>query len=306
MAREITSLCVTGAGGMIGTALVRYALLQGTAVTALVRPGSDKLRDLSHPRLRVIGADLAALDAVDCPPCDAFVHLGWAATHGGARMDDAAQRDNIAHTLSAVRLAKRLGSRVFVFAGSQAEYGPQTAPLTPDTPACPQSAYGKAKLEAGEKSRALCHTLGMRHCHVRILSVYGTRDRETTLVSVCVREMLRGSAPSLTACTQMWDYLFEDDAARALFLVCEKGRDGAVYPLGSGQCRPLRDYVLEIRRQTGCAAAPRFGERPFLPDQVQFLCADLSALTADVGFVPEVSFPEGIRRILENRKEDPS
>lgn len=304
MEQSIGRLCVSGAGGMIGTALVRFALSRGTAVTALVRPGSGKLRDLRHPLLQVIEADLASLDAVQCPPCDAFVHLGWSSTHGDARLRTDVQQDNIGYTLSAVRLAHRLGCSVFLFAGSQAEYGPQTAPLAPDTPERPQSAYGIAKREAGRQSRALCHTFGIRHCHARILSVYGVGDRETTLISMCIRRMLRGEAPALTDCTQMWDYLYADDAARALYLVCQKGRDGAVYPLGSGQCRPLREYVLDIRDLTACEAMPLFGVKPFLPDQVMYLCADLSALKADVGFAPAFSFREGVRQILEYRKEE--
>lgn len=298
--------CVSGAGGMIGTAFVRYALAQGDAVTALVRPGSGKLRDLSDPRLMVLEADLAALDGVQCPPCGAFVHLGWASTHGNARLDDDAQQRNVTYALSAVRLAHRLGCAVFVFAGSQAEYGPQSVPLTPDTPPHPQSAYGRAKLEAGKRCRALCASLGMRFCHVRILSVYGVGDRETTLISACVRGMLHNDPPPLTACTQMWDYLYADDAARALYAVCRAGRDGAVYPLGSGVCRALRSYVLDIRDVTGCAAQPRFGEKPFLPDQAHYLCADLSALTADTGFTPQITFREGIQKIADHMKGEPS
>lgn len=298
--------CVSGAGGMIGTAFVRFALSRGDPVTALVRPGSGKLRDLRDPLLTVCEADLASLETADLPPCDAFVHLGWASTHGSARMLEDAQAQNVEYTLSAVRLAHRLGCSTFIFAGSQAEYGPQTAPLTPDLPPHPQSAYGKAKLEAGKRGRALCAAFGMRFCHVRILSVYGVGDRETTLVSACVRSMLRGKSPPLTDCTQMWDYLYADDAARALYLVCEAGRDGAIYPLGSGVCRPLRDYVLDIRRETGCEEAPRFGEKPFLPDQAHYLCADLSALTADTGFAPQVTFPEGIRKLIHHIKEDAS
>ena len=290
-------ICITGAGGMIGRALIRFALSQHTAVTALVRPGSGKLRDWTHPLLQVIEADLSALEQAQCPPCDAFVHLGWAATHGDARMQTDLQRRNVGYTRAAVQLARRLGCGVFLFAGSQAEYGPQTQPLRPDTPTHPVSAYGIAKREAGEEARRLCASFGMRFCHARILSVYGTGDRDTTLVRVCVDTMLRGEAPALTECTQTWDYLYEDDAARALYGMLEKGRDGAVYPLGSGECRSLRDYVLDIRDVTGCDAMPRFGAKDFLPDQVHYLCADLSALTADTGFTPQVPFREGIRRI---------
>lgn len=288
---------------MIGTALTKYALSQGVAVTALVRPGSGRLSTLSHPLLTVAECDLASLETFDGLPCDAFVHLGWAATFGAGREDVSLQLKNVEYTLSAVRLAHRLGCKSFVFVGSQAEYGKCDAPLRPDTPAFPQTGYGIAKLSAGSFSRLLCAQLGMRHCHVRVLSVYGGHDRDGTLVSTCVDAMLRGESVSLTPCTQMWDYLHEDDAARALFLTAERGRDGAVYVLGSGTCRPLKAYVLQIREATACAAEPKFGARAFNPHQVHFLCADISALTADTGFLAQVSFAEGIRRTIKERQE---
>ena len=295
-------ICITGAGGMIGTALTEYALAQDVAVLALVRPGGK--RPNAHPLLTVAESDLSALDTFQSDlPCDAFVHLSWAATFGGARDDTSLQVKNIAYTLDAVHLAQRLGCSAFVSVGSQAEYGLQKEPLRPDTPCEPLTGYGIAKLAAGKLSRLLCGQLGLRHCHVRILSVYGGRDRDATLISTCVDTMLRGEAPELTTCTQMWDYLYEKDAARALFLTAEKGRDGAVYPLGGGECRPLAEYVLEIQKATGCPVPPLFGARQFPKNQVQYLCADLSAITADTDFVPQVPFAEGIRQTICTRKE---
>ena len=296
-------ICITGAGGMIGTALTEYALSQNAAVLALVRPGGKPMR-LAHPNLTVAACDLSELSTFGSDlPCDGFVHLGWASTYGDARNDVRTQLRNIEYTLDAARLAKKLGCRAFVTAGSQAEYGLCGEPLRPDTPTNPRTGYGIAKLAAGQLARLLCAQLGMRHCHARILSVYGGADRAETIVSTCVDSMLRGEAPELTACTQIWDFLHVRDAARALYLMLENGRDGAVYPVGSGEGRPLREYVLEIRKLTGCTAEPQFGARSLASDAVRFLCADITSLTADTGFVPEVSFEQGILQTIEERRK---
>ena len=124
------------------------------------------------------------------------------------------------------------------------------------------------------------------------------------MIMSSIDKMLKGEKTSYTQGEQMWDYLYEDDAARALYLVAEKGKDGAVYVLGSGECRPLRDYVSEIRTAAECKAEPQFGAREFNPNQVHYLCADISALTNDTGFVPQVSFAEGIRRTIQERREN--
>lgn len=46
---------------------------------------------------------------------------------------------------------------------------------------------------------------------------------------------------------QLWDYLYSRDAARALRLLGKNGRDGKVYVLGSGNARPLAEYIKIIR-----------------------------------------------------------
>ena len=47
-----------------------------------------------------------------------------------------------------------------------------------------------------------------------------------------------------------------------------------------------------------------FGEVDYYPGQVMYLCADISELTEDTGFVPEYSFEEGIKETVEwYRKE---
>lgn len=69
---------------------------------------------------------------------DVFYHLAWAGTTGKARNDMYLQNENIKFTLDAVELASKLGCKVFIGAGSQAEYGRYEGRLTPDTPVFPE------------------------------------------------------------------------------------------------------------------------------------------------------------------------
>lgn len=96
----------------------------------------------------------------------------------------------------------------------------------------------------------------------------------------------------------MWDYLYADDAAEALFSMGEMGRDGAIYVLGSGEVHPLRHYLEIIRDAVNPRLTLGFGERPYIRDQVMHLEADITALVKDMGWHPHTSFSEGIRKIL--------
>ena len=114
-----------------------------------------------------------------------------------------------------------------------------------------------------------------------------------------INALLNGQRPIYTKGEQLWDYLYCDDAANALFLAAERGNDGCVYCVGSGEARPLRDYIFAIRDAVAPGADIGIGEAPYSEKQVMYLCADISDLRSDTGFSPTVSFEDGIRRILD-------
>lgn len=299
---------ITGATGMLGLALTRLCLAAGVPVLAIVRPGSPRLRRLpDHPLLTVLECPVSGLLSLAGAPQGAygvFYHLAWEGTFGAARDDARLQHRNMGYTLDAVELAARLGCFAFVGAGSQAEYGRVGGPLSPDTPVRPETGYGMAKYAAGRLSALLSRQLGIRHVWARILSVYGPGDGEGTLVMSVIQKLLRGERPSCTAGGQLWDYLYCDDAAEALRRMGERGRDGAVYPLGSGTVRPLAHYISLIRDAVDPALPVGLGELPYPPGQVMHLEADLSPLTRDTGFTPAISFEEGIRRTVDWCRKD--
>ncbi len=316
-------LLMTGGTGMLGIALTDYALRQDCDITILARSDSERIENIpASERVHTVCCDISRLQTIDSrleAHYDAFYHLGWQGTTGEAREDMFLQNLNVRYTLDAVELARRKGCEVFIGTGSQAEYGrvsggrsatgePASCRLTPATPANPETGYGMAKLCAGQMSRALCRRYGIRHIWFRILSVYGPCDNANSMIMSGIRAMLAGQSPQYTKGEQMWDYLYCRDAARALWLAARKGRDGAVYCLGSGQARPLKEFILAIWRQMGMSGEPRFGSLPYSENQVMYLCADISELSKDLGFEPEYSFEEGIRETIawcrgrENRK----
>jgi nucleoside-diphosphate-sugar epimerase len=119
----------------------------------------------------------------------------------------------------------------------------------------------------------------------------------------CIRSFYDGKKMPFTKGGQVWDYLNCDDAGEAFFLVAEKGSDGAVYPLGSGECRELAAYITAVRDIVRPGSPIGLGELEYTPNQVMYLCADISRLTADTGFVPKIRFEDGIKATVDWIKE---
>lgn len=299
---------MTGATGPVGIALARLLVAEGGSVCALVRRESRRLatlKGLVGVQVVECGLDgLAGLSSTMVGGYEVFFHLGWAGTDSRETRNDASQQArNIAYTLDAVRLAQKAGCRAFVGAGSHAECGPSQEKISGSTPIRPFESYGVAKFAAGQLSRHLCEELNMRHCWTRILSVFGPFDRETTLIMYCIRSLLEGGTPILTKGEQVWDYIYSLDCARALYSIGERGKHGAVYPLGSGETRTLAEYVGCLRDCINPAMALGFGKREYPPGQLMHLSADVSEVRMDTGFTPEWSFERGIEATVKWARE---
>lgn len=293
----IKKAIITGATGAIGMALVQKLLAENIRVLVIAHRGSKRIKNLpKSAHIQVMEADLEELQDLKLPgeDWDVFYHLAWGGTFGEARNDMYLQNDNIRYTLDAVKLAHRSGCRLFVGAGSQAEYGRQEGILREDTPVRPENGYGMAKLCAGQMSRQLCAQLGMKHIWTRILSVYGPYDGENTMISSAIRNILEGKPTHFTKGEQMWDYLYSGDAAEILFRLAEGGKDGKVYVLGNGKARRLREYIEILAKKLDFDGALGIGDIAYAGKQVMHLEADILPLQEDIGYIPATEFEDGI------------
>jgi nucleoside-diphosphate-sugar epimerase len=293
---------------MLGIAVINECVKNKINVTAVAHPGSVKINRLPVSEfVNVVECGLEETEKLASllkGEYDAFYHFGWTDTDKNGRNDAIKQARNIDYTLQAVNVAAKMGCKIFLGAGSQAEYGRVTGSISPDTKAAPEVAYGAAKYAAGKLSAILCGKLGIKNVWTRIFSVYGPNDSPGTMIMYCIDRLLKNEKPALTKCGQMWDYLYCSDAARALLLAGEKGRDMAVYNIGGGTARPLKEYVEILRDSINPLLEVGIGSVEYAQNQVMSLCADISSLTHDTGFLPQVQFSSGIKETIKWQMEN--
>ena len=313
----ISRIAITGATGMLGSALVRVAIANGIDVLLIANPKSSRLDYLkrtlckdSHVSLCLssmndygkLAKDILEKECTSqyCQkPCDAFVHFAWQGTYGNSRDDIDLQENNIQNSNDAVRLAHALGCECFIGVGSQAEYGPLKVPFSSDTPCNPITGYGKAKLKSYMQTSELAQKLSMRHIWARVGSAYGPGDNLRTCMMQAIAYALRNEPFLCTPGEQLWDYLYCDDAACAILSMIMHGKDNSIYPLGSGSVRPLKDYISLACKKANPSFRPSFAALEYPSGQAMYLCADISQLKADTGFEPKIDFADGIASTIE-------
>jgi len=296
------SIVITGATGCIGYSLVEYFSKNGHKVLLILRPNS--IRNKIYERLTNISvcfSELGDYQEINISgKYDIFFHLAWS---GGKNRDDISQNiDSARHSTEAVKLAHRLQCKVFVGAGSQAECGVHEIPISENTICQPINEFGLGKLLSYYWTKLLCYRLGLRHCWLRILSVYGPFDGDQTLVNSTILKIFKGDKLEFTDGEQYWDFIFCDDAAEIIGNIGLSNNSSGIYVIGSGKVKKLKEYISIITSYFNIDSTPYLGLKLRDPNSLNYLKADTSRLENEFNWTAKTCFNDGIKMTIDHLK----
>lgn len=304
---------VTGATGFIGRYLVWELLRAGYQVTALVR-NSEKAKSVLEATdtpslLRIINCDLSQLTSV-LPelvgPQDYFFHMAWGGVSGPLLSDYTTQINNVQYAVNAIRLAKQLGCKRFIGAGSLHELECINEMETSTGKVSPGNYYKTAKLAAHYLCRLEAIQLGIDFLWPRLTNTYGVGEVSARLLNSIIRQLLRGESPSLTEGTQLYNFIYITDAVRAYRLIAEKGISFEHYIIGSEEVRPLREYLIQVQKIVAPKIELGFGRHPVQGIHLSYDDLYSSTLHRDTGFNTQISFEQGIKLTADQIAKDQS
>lgn len=295
---------VTGGTGFVGSWLIEYLLSQNVRVHAVVR---DKNKLLPSFLLRKDGLfscvekDISLLIADDIPDIDwdCFFHLAWEGVSPEKKNNYKVQINNISTAMRMMELAKDFGCKKFIAAGTVAEYVFNDGVMDFSRKQTPNDFYGAAKVAAHFFLEVEASRVEVPFIWAVLPSTFGERRIDNNIITYTIRSLLNSEIPQYGDLSQMWDFLYVSEVVRALYLIGEKGEPGKTYGIGSGQYRTLKEYIMTIRDLINPQLPLGIGSFKYKTKQLMSSCVDISTLTIDTGFIPKVSFEEGISRTIE-------
>lgn len=297
------NVIVTGATSFIGVHLIKEYLKNNCKVIAVVRPNSKNLSRLPKSEfLKVVELPMEKiqdiLKNVENEQVDVFYHLAWEGARVPHRDDAVLQHNNYNCAVKAMNVAKELGCRVFIGSGSQAEYGKCVGKIDENYETKPTTEYGKAKLKAYKTLKLMAEENNMKFIWTRIFSVYGIYDYSGTLVMSALDKMKKNENMPLTECIQNWDFIHVEDAAKIMYLLGNTSCMEGVYNIASGESKQLKEFVIDMKRICNSKSELQFGVVPYNNEGVVSFEPVIEKLKQNLGYTCEISFEEGIKKIL--------
>lgn len=293
---------VTGGAGFIGSHVVDLLLERGFAVRVIDNMVGGRPENVAHHG-NTPDFVLEARDLRSYAPEDALFQGAKYVFHfaGIGDIVPSIERPmeymsaNVQGTIHALECARHAGAAKFVYAASSSCYGLAAVPTREDHPIAPQYPYALSKYQ-GEQAAFHWHQVYKLPVNsIRIFNAYGTRSRTSgaygAVFGVFLRQKLAGKPFTVVGDgTQRRDFLYVTDVARAFLAAAETAHAGRLWNLGAGSPQSVNRLVELLG-----------GDRvhiPKRPGEPECTWADISKITHDLGWRPQVSFEDGVSRIV--------
>ena len=303
-ANKMKTVLVTGADGFVGRNLIKKLIERGVFVYAIIHPNARFCFE-GNKRVKTIRCDLiegckdySAFDR----PIDAMYHFAWAGVKPEERDEVEIQLKNIEISMNCMKLAAATKTKKIIFPGSTNEYLYYGKPIDKYATPSPNNFYGATKVALRYMCSEYASNNGITFVYAIVAGIYSPDRQDNNIITYTINSLLEGVAPSLTTCEQIWDYVYIDDVIEALICLGDKGKDGGVYPIGHGDNWQLKNYIEIIKKEIDPSVCIKYGQKKQKNGKAGTSAIDLSEIYNDTGFAPKVSFEEGIRKVIKQKK----
>lgn len=311
-------LVVIGGAGFIGSHTVDQLLKRDVKSLVIydnfARGTTRNLeRALKDPRVEIFqaGGDILQTDVLHAAlmGADGVFHLAalWLLhCHDYPR---SAFDVNIRGTFNVLEacVANKIGR--LVYSSSASVYGDAISePMDEDHPFNNKNFYGATKIAGEAMARAYHHRYGLSVVGLRYMNVYGPRQDYKGAYIAVIMKMLdaidRGEGPTIFGDgSEAFDFIAVEDCARANICAMQAGTVDRSYNIGTGKRTSLKTLAERLCHLTGCNQPINYALRSDAT-LVRNRIGSPKLAAADLRFHAEIALDEGLRRLIDWRRDD--
>jgi len=306
MSWQGTRVLVTGAGGFIGSHLVKRLVHEGAHVQVLLRKNSQiwRIKDIID-HLVVWEADLTDLSSLQhiIPRSNPQIIFHLASFTDVSRswdLIDPTIKNNLLGTVNFLMALEKSNFEVFIQVGSSDEYGNAPSPLKEEQRESPLSPYSFSKAACTLFGRMLTTTFDLPITTVRLFATYGPLQDSAMFIPSAISALLLKREFKMTRGEHKREFNYVDDVVEALVkvAVCREAQ-GELLNLGSGIPYRVKDVMDILKELMGGDSQVKVGAVPYRKGEAMECFCSNQKIKGLTGWSPRVSLTEGLRVTVE-------
>jgi nucleoside-diphosphate-sugar epimerase len=305
----MAKVLVTGGAGFIGSNLVRALVERGDAVRVLDNFSTGNRTNLAGLEVEVVEGELRSYERVHnaVRGVEVVYHLGALGSVPRSVQDPlTSSAVNVEGTLNVLLAARDEGIRRVVFSSSSSIYGSARTTPTPETEAPdPVSPYGVTKLAAERYCISFSRVYhSFESVVLRYFQVFGPRQNPfsqyAAVVPLFVTALSGGDPITIFGDgEQSRDFTYVDNVVEATIAAAEAAEaNGRIFNIASGAPATVNQVAETIGRILDKQVERRLA--PPRPGDIRDSAADITAARETLGWEPQVTLEEGLRRTIES------
>lgn len=292
---------VTGATGLVGSAVCREAINAGHQILALRRPSSvSPFSEEEETHISWVLDDDKLQNRINEFKPEILTHFAWGGVNAELRNDEYAQNANF---LFSKRMFELYQYSQIIAVGSQAEYGYYTERVDEDAELNPLTLYGEIKVKTCKWLQNYCELHGIEWQWLRIFTIFGEGLRVGVIPLTIKKCILNESSLETTKGEQIYSFLYARDFAKVFMeILGAKGKSG-IYNISQPRNEhSIKDVLYIIKELTKSDINIKFGVMPYRENQVMLMSGNVSRFENAFGQIPNTDFNIAILREIEDMK----
>ena len=280
-------LLITGASGFIGTDLIKELSKQNEILAIdIIEP------QIKNSNIKFLKVDITKSEELsDIKNIDGIIHLAAV-----SRVSDAVQNPqktiniNILGTLNLLELARK--NNCWFILGSTIEP--------------PNNLYGLTKQFSNNLTKHYAENFNLKTLVLKFSGIFGSGDNPNKLIPKLIREAMNNQEIKINSPETKFDFIFIEDLIQGIKKAVEfvqSPSENKTYdeiPLASGKLISMKQIAEIIIQKTNSDSELIKGNQP---EEIRDFY-DYKKAEEVLNWKPEISFEEGVRRVVESFREN--
>lgn len=298
-------IIITGANGFVGSNLVKKFFDANYQVIGIVKNKDENIKQI-EAYCKILYSNFTNMEQLFYDIKESvlndesiFYHLAWCGVNGPLKSNYDLQLKNIKMALDCAMLAKKLGCKRFLVAGTVAENACDSFHYLNEL--SNGLMYSVSKKSTKLFLEVLCKNIKLPFVWMQFSNIFGPNNKTGNLISYTLMQLKNNKKAEFGPALQPYDFIYIDDLIEAIFrLGIVKNLSLNFYFVGSGTPKLLKDYLLDVGTKMNKLDLIKLGAKQDDGIKYTYEMFDISSLLNDIGNYISKNFDEAIKSTIEN------